>query len=139
MGGGRVGTGMGAAGSGQGIIGGKQLVTLRAGGEEETVVMGSIDKDAILAAILAHKDEFRLCYEREINAERANLQGNIVTAFTIGPSGRVNKAGVQSTTMRYAPVERCVVDVLKRIEFPAPAGGGVVSVTFPFKFRPIGS
>ncbi len=139
MGGGRVGTGMGAAGSGQGIIGGKQLVTLRTGGEEETVVMGSIDKDAILAAILAHKDEFRLCYEREINAERKNLQGNIVTAFTIGPSGRVNKAGVQSTTMRYAPVERCVVDVLKRIEFPVPAGGGVVSVTFPFKFRPIGS
>ena len=139
MGGGRVGTGMGAAGAGQGIIGGKQLVSLRTGGEEETVVMGSIDKDAILAAILAHKDEFRLCYEREINAERQNLQGNIVTAFTIGPSGRVNKAGVQSTTMRYAPVERCVVDVLKRIEFPAPAGGGVVSVTFPFKFRPIGS
>ncbi len=49
-GGGRVGTGLGADGTGAGIVGGKTRIELRAGGGEETVVMGSIDREAIDAA-----------------------------------------------------------------------------------------
>jgi hypothetical protein len=133
-GGGRVGTGMGAAGNGNGIIGGKSRVTLQRGGSEETIVMGSIDKDAILAAILAHKDEFTLCYEREINADTPNIKGTVGSSFSIGSTGRVVQAGIYESTIKNANVERCVITVLKRIEFPIPQGAGVVEVKFPFKF-----
>lgn len=133
-GGGRVGTGLGAAGQGSGIIGGSTRVELRTGGEGETVVMGAIDKAAIAAAIEAHRDEFRLCYEREINAENPNIGGTIKTSFVIGSSGRATQAGVESSTIKNTNVERCVVNVLKRIEFPKPVGGGVVQVGYPFKF-----
>jgi outer membrane biosynthesis protein TonB len=136
-GGGKIGTGMGAAGSGTGIIGGRTRVALRTGGAEETVVTGSIDPDAILNAILAHKDEFRLCYEREINAETPNIGGSVSTTFVIGATGRVNQAGINSTTLKNANVERCVLNVIKRIEFPIPRGAGVVQVSYPFKFASV--
>lgn len=133
-GGGRVGTGLGAAGNGSGIIGGSSRVVLRTGGPEETVVMGSIDKAAIAAAIEAHRDEFRNCYEKEINADNPNIAGSLKSSFVIGSSGRVTQAGVESTTLNNANVEGCVLRVLKRIDFPRPVGGGVVQVSYPFKF-----
>jgi len=134
-GGGRVGTGLGASGTGNGIIGGKARVAIRSGGPEEAVVMGAIDADAVEAALLAHKDEFRLCYEREINAENPKLAGRVGTSFVIGSSGRVTQAGIESTTLKNANVERCVLAVIKRIDFPIPRGGGTVQVTYPFKFN----
>jgi TonB family protein len=139
-GGGRVGTGKGAVGTGTGIIGGQnRLPVIRTGGAEETIVMGAIDKDAVEAAILAHKDEFRLCYEREINAENPNLAGRVWTSFTIGSSGRVTEAGIASSTLKNANAERCVLGVLRRIAFPIPRGGGEVQVNYPFKFNSVGS
>ncbi|MEK7690473.1 MAG: AgmX/PglI C-terminal domain-containing protein, partial [Bdellovibrionota bacterium] len=137
-GGGRVGTGMGASGTGTGIVGGKYRVNLRSGGPEEAVVMGAIDKDAVEAALLAHKDEFLLCYEREINAENPDLAGRVVPNFVIGSSGRVTEAGIAETTLKNVNTERCVLGVIKRIQFPIPRGGGIVQVTYPFKFRPLG-
>lgn len=138
IGGGRVGTGLGASGTGSHIIGGKTRVALQRGGPEETVVLGSIDKAAIEAAILKHRDEFLLCYNREINAGNPRLSGRILTSFVIGSQGRVTEAGVAQTTMNHAPTERCVITVLRRIDFPIPMGGGIVQVTYPFKFRPVG-
>jgi outer membrane biosynthesis protein TonB len=137
-GGGRVGTGQGAAGNGSGIIGGRTRVAIRSGGPEEAVVMGSIDADAVEAALLAHKDEFRLCYEKEINAEHPYLSGRVGTSFTIGSSGRVTEAGIESSTLKNANAERCIVTVIKRIDFPIPRGGGIVQVTYPFKFSSTG-
>lgn len=135
---GRVGTGKGAAGNGTGIVGSQIRMAIRTDGPEETVVMGSIDRNAIADAIYAHKDEFRLCYEREINAENPHLAGQISTSFVIGPSGRVTQAGVESSSLKNTNAERCVLTVLKRIDFPIPNGGGVVEVHFPFKFSSAG-
>ncbi len=137
-GGGRVGTGLGAAGTGTGFVGGKARVDIRSGGPEETVVMGAIDTDAIMAVLNQHRDEFRLCYEREINAENPDLRGTVGMSFEIGSSGRVTQAGITSTTLKHANTERCVVQVLKRIQFPSPKGGGVVEVRYAIKYSPIG-
>ena len=136
-GGGAVGTGRGAVGSGSGIIGGTARVAIRSGGPEEAIVLGAIDADAVERALLAHRDEFRLCYEREINAENPKLAGRIGTTFVIGAAGRVNQAGIESTTLKTPAIERCVLNVIKRIQFPIPRGGGVVQVTYPFKFNPL--
>ena len=138
-GGGRVGTGMGAAGNGSGIAGGQSRVVIQSGGPEETVVMGAIDADAVEAALLAHRDEFRLCYEREINAEQPKISGRVGTNFVIGSSGKVGQAGIESSTLGSPNVERCILSVIKRIQFPIPRGGGVVQVSYPFKFNAVGS
>lgn len=137
-GGGRVGTGLGAAGKGSGIIGGGSRVALRLGGDGEGVVSGSMDTSAIAAAIEAHKDAFRYCYEKEVNAGLPNLAGTITTTSVIGSSGRITDAGVKTSTMGNPNVERCVLSVLRRIDFPVPQGG-TVQFTFPFKFARTGS
>lgn len=134
-GGGRVGTGKGAAGNGSGIVGGATRVSIRTGGPEETVIMGAIDESAVEAAILSHKDEFRLCYEREINAEHPGVAGRIATNFVIGATGKVSAAGILETTLGSPNTERCVLTVIKRIHFPVPMGGGTVEVRYPFKFN----
>jgi pSer/pThr/pTyr-binding forkhead associated (FHA) protein len=138
-GGGLVGTGKGAAGSGNGIIGGKARVAIRSGGPEEAVVMGAIDADAIEAAMLAHRDEFRRCYEKEINADHPARGGRVGTNFVIGSTGRVTHASIESTTLNIEGTESCIVSVIKRIDFPIPRGAGVVQVAYPFKFNAIGN
>lgn len=138
-GGGLVGTGKGAAGSGNGIIGGKARVAIRSGGPEEAVVMGAIDADAIEAAMLAHRDEFRRCYEKEINADHPARGGRVGTNFVIGSTGHVTHASVESTSLNIEGTESCIIAVIKRIEFPIPRGAGVVQVAYPFKFNAIGN
>ena len=133
-GGAKVGTGLGSEGTGTGIVGGKTRVELNAGGGDETVVVGSIDRDAIDAAIRAHKDEFNYCYEREINAGHPGLAGKIVTAFVIGGSGRASQLAIASSSMGSPTVERCVLSVITRIQFPQPAGGVPVTIKYPFAY-----
>ena len=137
-GGGRVGTGKGAAGNDNGIIGGKgRSVPLRLGSPEEVVVMGAVDASAILAAIIAHKDEFRYCYENELKTSGKKLMGgSVIPNFVIGASGRVTHVAIESDSLGNQNVRDCVGNVLKAIDFPVPNGGGIVQVSFPFKFSP---
>ena len=133
-GGGKMGTGLGAEGTGTGIVGGKTRVDLNSGGGNETVVIGSIDRDAIDAAIRAHRDEFRYCYEHEVNSGHPSLAGKIVSAFVIGGSGRASQMAIASSSMGSANVEKCVLGVIARIQFPLPGGGVPVSIKYPFAF-----
>ena len=134
-GGGRIGTGLGAAGTGGSIVGSAVQVDIDSGGEEEIIVLGSLDRSEILAAIMRHKDEFRICYEREINAEHPDLAGKVLTEFVIGTRGRVTQAGIKYTALKSPPVESCILDVLKRIQFPVPRGGATASISYPFVFN----
>ncbi len=133
-GGGKVGTGLGAEGTGAGIVGGKTRVELNAGGGSETVVIGSIDRDAIEAAIRAHRNDFKYCYEREVNSGHPNLAGKVVTAFTIGGSGRASQMSIASSSMGSAAVEKCVLRVISIIQFPLPGGGVPVTIKYPFAY-----
>jgi pSer/pThr/pTyr-binding forkhead associated (FHA) protein len=135
---GRVGTGKGAAGTGTGIVGSQVRVALRTSGPEESVVMGSIDRNALIEALNAHKDEFRYCYEKEVNAENPHLAGRMAVSWEIGSSGHVTQAGISSSSLNNANVERCVLTVLKRIQFPMPTGAGIVEARHTFSFHPAG-
>ncbi len=135
-GGGRKGTGLGALGSGGNILGGKGRISIESGGGGEPIVMGAIDTDAIAREIAKHRDEIKYCYEKEINAENPDLAGRVGIRFVIGASGIVTTAGVSSTTLNNVNAERCIVDVIKRIQFPQVRGGGIAEVTYPFLFKP---
>ncbi|HJX62867.1 MAG TPA: AgmX/PglI C-terminal domain-containing protein [Polyangia bacterium] len=41
---------------------------------------------------------------------------------------------MQSTSMDDARVENCVVNAVRRWEFPKPTGGGIAIVLYPFSF-----
>ena len=99
------------------------------------IVTGALDKETIQRIIRQHRNEYRYCYEKELNRKR-DLNGKIVMKFTIAGNGSVIASGVDETTMNSPEVEQCIASKIKRWVFPAPKGGGIVVVKYPFIFKP---
>jgi len=128
-GGGR-GAGEGGYGRGVGGFRGRAggVPQVRSGGAE---VRGSLSKEVIRRVVRRHINEVKFCYEQQLNA-RPDLQGRVTTKFVISPTGSVQSAMVGSSSLRNEAVESCIVRAVRRWTFPAPDGGGVVVVNYPF-------
>jgi outer membrane biosynthesis protein TonB len=104
-----------------------------AGIPSETVVLGSMDPDIIRQILMEHIPQFRYCYQKELESNN-DIFGVVKMNFIIGASGHVTRAAVSGKRMP-VPVRRCVANVLRGIQFPAPRGGGQVEVTQPINFQ----
>lgn len=107
-----------------------------AGIPAETVVLGSMDPDVIRRILMDNLPKFRYCYQSELERSGAELQGVIKLNFVIGASGNVAQAGIDDASSLPGQVKKCVVDVLRGIQFPEPMGGGTVEVKQPMNFYP---
>jgi TonB family protein len=160
---GLVGTGAGGGGTGEGTIGLGNLGTIGKGGgggsgsgygrgagglggrrarapevlPGQANVRGSLDKEIIRRIIRRHINEVKYCYEQELT-RKPELGGRVAVQFTIAATGQVVASVLQNSTMGNARVENCVVQAVRRWEFPKPLGGGIVIVTYPFNFTPAG-
>ena len=101
------------------------------------LVMGSLDPEIIKRYIRKKRRQYQFCYSAELQRYK-NLTGTVKISFTITGSGRVIGAKVQSagTDLKNASVQNCVRNVTSGIVFPQPKGGGIVKVTYPFRFKP---
>ncbi len=97
-------------------------------------VSGSLDKRIIRKVVNQHRNEIRACYEKEL-AKKRGLHGKIVVMWVIDQSGNVNSVVVTSSTMDNAAVEKCLERSISFWRFPAPKGGGLVKVSYPFVFE----
>ena len=98
------------------------------------VVMGALPKEAIQKVIDQNKAQVRYCYEIELQRNQ-NLEGRIMMTWVIAATGSVAKVKVHDSTMKHPGVERCIAAKIKTWQFPAPSGGGIVEVNYPFVFR----
>jgi TonB family protein len=123
------GTGSGY-GSGAGGFRGRdaKVPRIRSG---QADVHGSLSKEVIRRIIGRHINEVRFCYEQELNS-RPDLQGRVAVKFIISPTGAVQTAAVATSDLGNAKVEQCIAGAVRRWTFPAPEGGGIVVVTYPF-------
>ena len=96
-------------------------------------VHGSLDKEIIRRIVRQHMNEVKFCYDQEL-ARKPTLAGRISVQFAISPVGQVITSVMQSTSMDDARVENCVVNAVRRWEFPKPVGGGIAIVLYPFSF-----
>jgi hypothetical protein len=159
---GEIGTGRGGDGTGEGTIGLAKIGTLGVAGggpgrygsgvgrlgtrhahPPEIIighaeVRGTLDKEIIRRIIRRHMNEVRFCYEQGLT-HQPSLAGRLVVSFMISPKGEVMSSLMQSATFNAPSVSSCVVQAVKRWEFPAPTGGGLVQVSYPFQFAPAGS
>lgn len=101
---------------------------------KDPTVNGSIDKRIIQKVVRQHSGELRSCYEREL-AKTRDLAGRIVIVWLISPQGMVTKALVKETTMKNKTVEDCIKNSILHWRFPAPKGGGIVQIEYPFVFE----
>jgi hypothetical protein len=71
------------------------------------------------------------CYEKAL-AAHPTLAGSVTSTFEIAADGHVANA----TTSGLPDVAPCEATVIRAIEFPRPANGASVNVTYPFAFHP---
>jgi hypothetical protein len=161
---GPIGTGRGAADEGKGIIGGDGTGrrigpghggpgygpgaytagtlgprTMHTLPDVKTTlnVHGNLDKEIIRRVVRTHLNEVRFCYDEAL-ARKPSLAGRVVAQFTIAPTGKVLVSALQSSTLGEAKVESCILAATRRWLYPAPYGGGLVTVTYPFQLAPVG-
>jgi Ca-activated chloride channel family protein len=159
---GLVGTGRGGGGTGSGTIGigntgligkggggGSGSGYGRGGGEgfggrgarvpqvrqAAPTVTGSLDKDIIRRIVRAHINEVRSCYNAAL-ANDPNLAGNVTIEMTIGADGKLSTSLVTGNTTKDEPLAQCIAKAAQKWTFPKPAGGGTVTVSYPFVLSP---
>jgi hypothetical protein len=118
----------------EGLVNKKSIYT--AGLPYKTVIVGGIDPDVIRQILIENIPRFRYCYQKVLDRSKAAFNGIVRLNFIIGASGHVTKAGVDSISSLPSTVKGCVVNVLRKISFPPPMGGGVVEVNQPMNFYP---
>jgi hypothetical protein len=99
-----------------------------------TEVRGALSKETIRRVLQRHVNEVRYCYEEGLRA-RPDLQGRVAIRFVVRPDGAVQLATKASSDLGDAEVEQCIAGVVRRLQFPAPEGGGMVFVTYPFMLQ----
>lgn len=103
-------------------------------GDDTGVVVGGMDKSIIDRIVKQHLAQFRFCYEKELQGS-PDLHGKVVMKWVIDKSGSVSSASVKRSSLDNPIVEACMVTRVRRLRFPAPRGGGIVLVSYPFVFN----
>ena len=94
---------------------------------------GGLEKSIVQNVVRDHQGEIRSCYERALSG-KPDISGRLTVVWTITSQGKVSEPSVKDSKLADESLENCIVDAVKSWEFPAPEGGGQVSVEFPFEF-----
>lgn len=97
------------------------------------VVSGMLSPEVIRRVIHRKMAQVVCCYEQGL-AQDPQLAGRVVVRLVIRANGTVTGVTVADTTLHAPAVEACVANTVRRWQFPAPPGGGVVTVSYPFVF-----
>lgn len=98
-------------------------------------VLGFLDKSLIDERIKEHYPKIQACFE-EGYAIKPDLNGDVVIKVVIGKDGTVSSAesNPERTNLNSPEVIQCIAEQMAQIEFPAPKGGGIVIIHYPFSF-----
>ena len=125
-------------GTGTGGFGKLQAGSTGQGGvgliEEESEIVGGLDRDVIAGIIKNYLGQILYCYERQLSAH-PDMFGKVSVKFTIAGNGAVETQAIADTTLKNATVEGCMLNKVATWKFPAPNGGTRVNVTYPFLFK----
>jgi TonB family protein len=96
--------------------------------------LGILDTEDVEATMRDHFDEVRGCYHRAGKAQRY-AGGRVMLRFLIGGDGIAQDVLVIESTLGNYEVERCLVEVGRRITFHAPTGHKATTFEYPVEFR----
>ena len=135
---GRIGTRPGGGGPGPGFgLGPKKVEDIVCAQCTPKLAPG-YDRDLVLKVVRKHQNEIRYCYETELQ-KHPELAGKVTVAWTIGATGSVESADIAESGLGNPNVEACIVQRVRRWNFPEPQGGQEVGVTFPWVFQVAGA
>lgn len=98
----------------------------------KTEIRGAVVSRDVRRVVQSHLGEARACYRKAL-ATSPGLAGRVALQFTVGPSGTVPMAVVQSSTVKDVGVGSCVAKATRAWKFPKPSlGNAVVTQTLVF-------
>lgn len=95
-------------------------------------IAGQLDASAVLAVLENNKTQLKKCYE-DVSSRLRFLSGQIEIKLFIGTDGKAKRVITQKSNLGAYEVERCVVETLTSIAYPA-AKGGLGEITYPMAF-----
>lgn len=96
--------------------------------------LGVVDSADVEATLEGHFGEVRGCYQRAGKAQRY-AGGKVLLRFAVGGDGKVQDVLVIESDLGNYDVERCLVEVGRRIVFDAPHGRKATTFEYPVEFR----
>lgn len=90
-----------------------------------------LSAEAIRRVVVRNLGQVRRCYETAL-AEVPTAEGRVAVRWVIGGEGAVLASTVTDNGTGSAGLGECVANAVRRWQFPAPEGGGVVTVNYPF-------
>ncbi|MCG2776049.1 MAG: AgmX/PglI C-terminal domain-containing protein, partial [Desulfobacterales bacterium] len=97
-------------------------------------VTEGLSKNSTRKFIEKNMPTINYCYT-QISGKQGKLKGEIVVTLVVDPEGRVIKVDANRGKMEIKSIERCIVQKLRELHFPAPERGGNVTVTITFILR----
>jgi outer membrane biosynthesis protein TonB len=95
---------------------------------------GKLDRAVVKQYIRKQLAKIRWCYQKAFQ-RNPDLEGKLTVSFIISPTGSVMSSKVIATTLNDRDLEGCIEKKILTWRFPAPKGGGVVKVNYPFVLR----
>ncbi len=89
------------------------------------------DAGEVRRVVVRNLGQVRHCYEQALT-EVPNAEGRVAMRWVIGGDGAVIASTVTDNGTGSAGLGECVASAVRRWQFPAPEGGGVVTVNYPF-------
>ena len=87
----------------------------------------TIDPGGVVRALAGHRGEMRRCYERYL--KRDTRGGRVIATFAVRDDGTVAQVQMRGFA---EPLDRCLCNVVARVQFPAPHATAIVS--YPMQF-----
>lgn len=97
-------------------------------------VVGLLAPDSIRRVVLRNLAQVTHCHEQGL-IQNPTLSGRVVIRFVIGGQGMILGSSVSESNLVVPSVSECISNAVRRWQFPAPEGGGVVTVNYPFTLQ----
>jgi len=98
---------------------------------KKIVVSGGLPEGSVKTVIERAMPAINTCY-RAASGKQFSSKGEVVFTLVVGPDGRVTKGSMEKGHNEYKDFERCMVKMLKALQFPAKAGRKHVLVKITF-------
>ena len=98
---------------------------------DKITVTRGLSKDSIQRVIEKNIRSINLCYT-QTSVKESNLKGELVFTLIVDSKGSVIKASTNSGKNKIAEIERCIIQKLRKVHFPAPEGSKRITVTITF-------
>jgi TonB family protein len=96
--------------------------------------LGVLETADVEATLQEHFDDIRSCYRRAGKAQRY-AEGRVMLRFMVAGNGSASDVWVTESTLGNYDVERCLVEVGRRITFRPPQGRKATTFDYPVAFR----